>query len=55
MNLPKASGKRFRRSGWSSASVRLLGVTASLKNGIGMGLATTFVLVCSNVLISHAA
>jgi Na+-translocating ferredoxin:NAD+ oxidoreductase subunit E len=29
-----------------------LGVTASLKNGIGMGLATTFVLVCSNVLIS---
>jgi electron transport complex protein RnfE len=29
-----------------------LGVTASLKNGIGMGLATTFVLLCSNVLIS---
>jgi len=29
-----------------------LGVTTSLKNGIGMGLATTFVLVCSNVLIS---
>jgi Na+-translocating ferredoxin:NAD+ oxidoreductase subunit E len=29
-----------------------LGVTASLKNGIGMGLATTFVLLCSNILIS---
>jgi electron transport complex protein RnfE len=29
-----------------------LGVTASLKNGIGMGLATTFVLLCSNVLVS---
>jgi electron transport complex protein RnfE len=29
-----------------------LGVTTSLKNGIGMGLATTFVLVCSNVLVS---
>ena len=29
-----------------------LGVTTSMKNGIGMGLATTFVLVCSNVLIS---
>lgn len=29
-----------------------LGVTTSMKNGIGMGLATTFVLVCSNVLVS---
>ncbi len=29
-----------------------LGVTASLKNGIGMGLATTFVLLCSNILVS---
>ncbi len=30
----------------------VLGVTTSLKNGIGMGLATTFVLLCSNVLVS---
>lgn len=30
----------------------VLGVTASMKNGIGMGLATTFVLLCSNVLVS---
>lgn len=29
-----------------------LGVTTSMKNGIGMGLATTFVLVCANILIS---
>ena len=30
----------------------VLGVTTSLKNGIGMGLATTFVLLCSNMLVS---
>jgi electron transport complex protein RnfE len=29
-----------------------LAVTKSVENGIGMGIATTFVLVCSNVLIS---
>jgi len=29
-----------------------LAVTKSVDNGIGMGIATTFVLVCSNVLIS---
>lgn len=29
-----------------------LAVTKSVENGIGMGVATTFVLVCSNVLIS---
>jgi Na+-translocating ferredoxin:NAD+ oxidoreductase subunit E len=29
-----------------------LGVTTTMKNGIGMGLATTFVLVCSNILVS---
>ena len=30
----------------------VLGVTTSMKNGIGMGLATTFVLLCSNILVS---
>ena len=30
----------------------ILAVTKSVDNGIGMGLATTFVLVCSNVIIS---
>jgi len=29
-----------------------LAVTKSMKNGIGMGLATAFVLVCSNMLVS---
>ena len=29
-----------------------LAVTKSLGDGIGMGIATTFVLVCSNMLIS---
>lgn len=30
----------------------VLAVTTAAKNGMGMGLATTFVLLCSNVLIS---
>lgn len=29
-----------------------LGVTKTMANGIGMGLATTFVLFCSNILVS---
>ena len=29
-----------------------LAVTKSLENGVGMGIATTFVLVCSNIIIS---
>ena len=29
-----------------------LGVTTSAFNGLGMGLATTFVLVCSNLVVS---
>jgi len=29
-----------------------LAVTTSVKNGLGMGLATTFVLICSNTVIS---
>ena len=30
----------------------VLAVTKSVDNGVGMGIATTFVLVCSNVIIS---
>lgn len=30
----------------------VLAVTKSVENGIGMGVATTFVLICSNMLIS---
>lgn len=29
-----------------------LGVTTTMENGIGMGIATTFVLVCSNILVA---
>ena len=32
--------------------VLLLGTTSSAINGMGMGLATMFVLICSNVVIS---
>ncbi len=30
----------------------VLAVTTAAKNGLGMGLATTFVLLCSNILVS---
>ena len=30
----------------------VLAVTKTVENGVGMGIATTFVLVCSNILIS---
>lgn len=30
----------------------VLAVTKSVENGLGMGMATTFVLVCSNILVS---
>jgi len=30
----------------------VLGVTTTMENGLGMGLATTFVLICSNILVS---
>jgi len=30
----------------------VLGVTTTMQNGLGMGLATTFVLVCANILVS---
>ena len=30
----------------------ILAVTKSLENGVGMGIATTFVLVCSNIIVS---
>lgn len=29
-----------------------LGVTTTMKNGVGMGVATMFVLVCANILVS---
>ena len=52
--------KEFRKGFWRENAVfRLLlglcpalAVTTSAENGLGMGLATTFVLVCSNLVVS---
>ena len=52
--------KEFRKGLWRENAVfRLLlglcpalAVTTSAENGLGMGLATTFVLVCSNIVVS---
>ncbi len=53
-------GREFRKGFWKENAVfRLLlglcpalAVTTSAENGLGMGLATTFVLVCSNIVVS---
>lgn len=53
-------GQEFRKGIWRDNAVfRLLlglcpalAVTTSAENGLGMGLATTFVLVCSNIVVS---
>ena len=52
--------REFRKGLWRENAVfrLLLGlcpaleVTTSAENGLGMGLATTFVLVCSNIVVS---
>ncbi|MBW2473339.1 MAG: electron transport complex subunit E [Deltaproteobacteria bacterium] len=53
-------GREFLKALWQNNAVfRLLlglcpalAVTTSAENGLGMGLATTFVLVCSNIVVS---
>ncbi len=53
-------GQEFRKGFWKENAVfRLLlglcpalAVTTTAENGLGMGLATTFVLVCSNIVVS---
>lgn len=58
--MAKSIAQEFTKGLWKEiAPFRLvlglcpvLGVTTSMKNGIGMGLATTFVLLCSNILVS---
>ena len=53
-------GREFRKGFWKENAVfRLLlglcpalAVTTSAENGLGIGLATTFVLVCSNIVVS---
>ena len=58
--MAKSITKEFTKGLWEEiAPFRLvlglcpvLGVTTTMQNGIGMGLATTFVLLCSNILVS---
>jgi electron transport complex protein RnfE len=58
--MAKSIGQEFVKGLWDEiAPFRLvlglcpvLAVTKTVENGIGMGLATTFVLVCSNILVS---
>ena len=61
MNLPKVNfAKEFKRGIWDENAVLKLGLglcpslatSSSVENAVGMGLAATFVLVCSNVVIS---
>ena len=58
--MAKSIGQEFVKGLWQDIPpFRLvlglcptLGVTTTMENGVGMGLATTFVLVCSNLLVS---
>jgi electron transport complex protein RnfE len=58
--MAKSIGQEFVKGLWQDIPpFRLvlglcptLGVTTTMENGVGMGLATTFVLVCSNMLVS---
>ncbi len=58
--MAKSIGQEFVKGLWAEIPpFRLvlglcpaLAVTKSVENGVGMGLATTFVLVCSNLLVS---
>jgi electron transport complex protein RnfE len=60
MVMAKTAFQEFKKGLWAEIPpFRLvlglcptLAVTKSVDNGIGMGIATTFVLVCSNVIIS---
>ncbi|MDY0164691.1 electron transport complex subunit E [Desulfobotulus sp.] len=58
--MPRPLHKEFLKGLWEEIPpfrlvlglCPVLAVTRSVENGIGMGLATAFVLVCSNMLIS---
>ncbi len=61
MSIPKVNfAKEFKRGIWDENAVLKLGLglcpslatSSSVENAVGMGLAATFVLVCSNVVIS---
>ncbi len=58
--MAKSIGQEFVKGLWQDIPpfrlvlglCPVLGVTTTMENGVGMGLATTFVLVCSNLLVS---
>ena len=58
--MPKTIVQEFTKGLWEEIPpfrlvlglCPVLAVTKTVENGIGMGLATTFVLVCSNILVS---
>lgn len=58
--MAKSIAKEFTKGLWDEIPpfrlvlglCPVLGVTTTMQNGIGMGLATTFVLICSNILVS---
>lgn len=58
--MAKSLAKEFTKGLWAELPpfrlvlglCPVLAVTKSVENGIGMGIATTFVLVCSNLLVS---
>lgn len=58
--MAKSLAKEFTKGLWTELPpfrlvlglCPVLAVTKSVENGIGMGIATTFVLVCSNLLVS---
>ena len=57
--MPKSIAQEFVKGLWAEIPpFRLvlglcpaLAVTKTVENGLGMGAATTFVLVCSNILV----
>ncbi|MCA1793350.1 MAG: electron transport complex subunit RsxE [Desulfotignum sp.] len=58
--MAQSLAKEFKKGLWAEIPpfrlvlglCPVLAVTKSVENGIGMGVATTFVLVCSNLLVS---
>ena len=58
--MPKSVAQEFTKGLWNEIPpfrlvlglCPVLGVTTTMENGLGMGLATTFVLLCSNILVS---
>lgn len=58
--MPKTLTQEFTKGFWDELPpfrlvlglCPVLGVTTTMENGLGMGVATTFVLLCSNILVA---